>query len=260
MGNLKPEAICFFDMDGTLLNSDSEILPSSLEALEKLRSNNIVPIIATGRTLTEIDKNMEKAHISSAVAMNGQLALYKGEIVYQDTIEPEILRKLTKEAKSQNVEVCFYNANGIGTTAQTQTVKNHFTFLGEPMPIAYPDMFEKETVNMALLLLESGDEYFPARFPELQFVRNTPYSNDVLKKGGSKARGIKKLIEAMGYEGIPTFAFGDGNNDIEMFKVVDNAIAMENGVLGLKEHASYITDTNNHDGIAKALAHYKLIE
>lgn len=256
---MKPNAICFFDMDGTLLNSEAELLPSSMEALEKLRENNIVPIIATGRTLIEIDKNMAKTKIDSAVAMNGQLAFYKGEVVYQDKLEPELIARLTAEAKSQNVEVCFYNGERIGATAQNETVKKHFDYLGEPMPGVYPDMFAKETINMALLLLETGDEYFPSRFPELQFVRNTPFSNDVLRKGGSKARGIEKLIEVMGYEGIPTYAFGDGKNDMEMFQDVDYAVAMENAMPGLKEHASYITDTNNNDGIAKALAHYKLI-
>lgn len=43
-------------MDGTLLNSESKVLDSSLHALDKLRENNIVPVIATGRTLTEISR------------------------------------------------------------------------------------------------------------------------------------------------------------------------------------------------------------
>ncbi len=259
MDNLKPRGICFFDMDGTLLNSESKVLDSSLRALDKLRENNIIPVIATGRTLTEISHQMKITGIESAVMMNGQMVVFEGEKVYEDVLEEELLERLTQEAKSQNVEICYYNDKRIGASAITPVVKAHYDFLGEPTPVVQENMYKEETINMALLLLESGDEYFPERFKELQFVRNTPFSNDVLRKGGSKAVGIAKLLEVMGYQDVPTYAFGDGMNDLEMFGAVNYSVAMENAVPLLKEQATFITKDNNNDGIKLGLEKFGLI-
>lgn len=259
MDNLKPRGICFFDMDGTLLNSESKVLDSSLRALDKLRQNNIIPVIATGRTLTEISHQMNITGIESAVMMNGQMVVFEGEKVYEDVLEEELLERLTQEAKSQNVEICYYNDKRIGASAITPVVKAHYDFLGEPTPVVQENMYKEETINMALLLLESGDEYFPERFKELQFVRNTPFSNDVLRKGGSKAVGIAKLLEVMGYQDVPTYAFGDGMNDLEMFGAVNYSVAMENAVPLLKKQATFITKDNNNDGIKLGLEKFGLI-
>ncbi|MBC1744374.1 Cof-type HAD-IIB family hydrolase [Listeria seeligeri] len=256
---MKPRGICFFDMDGTLLNSESKVLDSSLRALDKLRENNIIPVIATGRTLTEISQQMNITGIESAVMMNGQMVVFEGEKVYEDVLEEELLERLTQEAKSQNVEICYYNDKRIGASAINPVVKAHYDFLGEPTPMIRENMYKEETINMALLLLESGDEYFPERFKELQFVRNTPFSNDVLRKGGSKAVGIAKLLEVMGYQDVPTYAFGDGMNDLEMFGAVNYSVAMENAVPLLKEQATFITKDNNNDGIKLGLEKFGLI-
>jgi Cof subfamily protein (haloacid dehalogenase superfamily) len=259
MKNVKPEAICFFDMDGTLLTKAAEVSEKSLEALKRLRANHIVPIIATGRTTPEIAAKMELTGIDSAIIMNGQAVIYEGKKVYEDILEPELMKRLTEEAKSQGVEACFYNDSKIRATSHNLLTKAHYDFLGEPMPVKDPTFFEKESINMALLLLESGDDYFKDRFPELQFVRNTPFSNDVLRKDGSKAKGIKKFLNVCGYEDVPTYAFGDGNNDLEMFQAVHYGIAMENAVPALKEHAHFVTDSHNDEGIFKGLKHMGLI-
>ena len=48
------KALAFFDLDGTLLDEHSQITPEISEAMHRLRQNDVLPIIATGRTETEI--------------------------------------------------------------------------------------------------------------------------------------------------------------------------------------------------------------
>ena len=43
-----------------------------------------------------------------------------------------------------------------------------------------------------------------------------------------------------------------------MFTEFENSYAMENAIPEIKEIAKYITDTNNNDGVAKAI--YKSLE
>lgn len=47
-----------------------------------------------------------------------------------------------------------------------------------------------------------------------------------------------------------TYAFGDGENDIEMFHLVGTSIAMGNADVEVKKHASTVTLTVDEDGIA----------
>lgn len=54
-------------------------------------------------------------------------------------------------------------------------------------------------------------------------------------------------------------AFGDSENDLEMLSGVGVGVAMGNGEDELKDQATHVTDTNNQNGIAKALSHYGLI-
>ncbi|MET1239649.1 HAD hydrolase family protein, partial [Enterococcus faecalis] len=47
----KMKAITFFDLDGTLLDGTSQITPEITAAVAALKDNQILPLIATGRTL-----------------------------------------------------------------------------------------------------------------------------------------------------------------------------------------------------------------
>ena len=50
-----------------------------------------------------------------------------------------------------------------------------------------------------------------------------------------------------------TYGFGDGNNDVPMFKVVKNKIAMGNAVDELKSKATFVTLDFKDGGILHAI-------
>jgi hydroxymethylpyrimidine pyrophosphatase-like HAD family hydrolase len=55
------------------------------------------------------------------------------------------------------------------------------------------------------------------------------------------------------------YAFGDGDNDVMMFKCVGTSVAMGNGSIKAKENASFITDDISDDGLYNALKKLNLI-
>ncbi len=59
---------------------------------------------------------------------------------------------------------------------------------------------------------------------------------------------------------IPSYAFGDQMNDLQMFAEVKFPIAMGNGVPEVKEKASFVTKSNINGGIVNGLRHYGLIK
>ncbi|MRG86779.1 Cof-type HAD-IIB family hydrolase [Salinibacillus xinjiangensis] len=251
--------IVFFDLDGTLLNATSDVDPDVIAVIEELKENGYEPVIATGRSVVEVEEVLEKTGIHSIISMNGQHGIFNGETLYQNKISIDILERLREMVMSRGEEIAFYNVNQIRVTGHNDIVQKAYEKIHSPVPPIDGDMLDKTNVNMALVLADTGDEEYKQAFPELSFIRNSPFSMDVIPKQGSKASGIKTFLEILQIKDIPTFAFGDGNNDMEMFELVDYGIAMGNAVEGLKEIASFVTDTNTNGGISKGLKYYNII-
>src|SRR5699024_222422 len=258
---MKPKALVFFDLDGTLLNDRSEVESEVKQALAQMKEKGAVPFIATGRSPVEIHEIAEEAGISSFVSLNGQFVQYEGKEVSRNRLPEQSIKKLKETADKEGIPTSFYSASDFYVTKMSETVVNAYKFIDEEPPGVDPDFYQKAEILMALVITEdnSKDSLYIEQFPEFSFYRNTPYSMDVITKGHSKATGIDELVRKMDLEGVPLYAFGDGSNDIEMFKHVDVAIAMENGIEEVKQAADYITKSNLDAGIIQGLKQYDLI-
>ena len=53
-------------------------------------------------------------------------------------------------------------------------------------------------------------------------------------------------------------ACGDGYNDLSMIRYAGLGVAMENGVLPVRNAADYITLSNNNDGVAHVVEKFML--
>lgn len=109
----KMKAITFFDLDGTLLDGKSQITPKITAAVAALKDNQILPLIATGRTLCEIQPIMKTSGIDSAIVMNGQFIHYEGKTIYSDEFTTEECVSLHEHVKQRGHELAFYNERRI---------------------------------------------------------------------------------------------------------------------------------------------------
>lgn len=101
--------------------------------------------------------------------------------------------------------------------------------------------------------------YYTAHLPNLDFVPFNANAFDVLTKNSSKAVGVRKLIEHLGYKIENTYAFGDGMNDIEMLQAVGTGIAMGNASDTVKNHADFVTLDVSENGLAHGFKMLSLI-
>lgn len=170
----KMKAITFFDLDGTLLDGTSQITPEITAAVAALKDNQILPLIATGRTLCEIQPIMKASGIDSAIVMNGQFIHYEGKTIYSDEFTTEECVSLHEHVKQRGHELAFYNERRIFCTGHTGTVKQAYDYIHSAVPEIDPTGYENDAVNMMLVLSQHGDddEYYYERFPELTFYRN----------------------------------------------------------------------------------------
>ena len=79
---------------------------------------------------------------------------------------------------------------------------------------------------------------------------------EIMPLEATKAHGIQTLKKMLSCDRI--VAFGDGLNDMDMFKIADECYAVSNAVDELKAIATGIIDSNNNDGVAKWLANHAI--
>lgn len=111
-------------------------------------------------------------------------------------------------------------------------------------------------VDFSELQKNIGDEFYIVGY-SFGNLGNT--SGEIAARGVNKASGIKEYLDCCGGDINDAFAFGDAENDVEMFKSVNTGIAMGNACDELKRLASYITADITDDGLYKAFAHFGLI-
>ena len=111
-----------------------------------------------------------------------------------------------------------------------------------------------------LLLLGDGEQVneFEKVIPEewrneFYVVRSQKYLIEVLTKGVNKAFGLEKLANKLGIQPSEIAAIGDAANDIEMLEYAGLAIAMGNASEEVKAIADIVTDTNENNGVIKAI-------
>ncbi|PWZ82702.1 Cof-type HAD-IIB family hydrolase, partial [Staphylococcus pseudintermedius] len=88
---------------------------------------------------------------------------------------------------------------------------------------------------------------------EVDMTTSKPFFLEFMSKGVSKGEAIKKLAERLDLDVNQMVAFGDSANDIEMFKVVGKAVAMNNASDEVKSYADMVTKSHDEDGIPYAL-------
>lgn len=258
------KGVVFFDLDGTLFDDDKHVSDRNLLALDLLRENDILPVIATGRNEFEIANLIKEGKFDSFMTANGSYVVFENKAIDVQEIPISVNKDLVDFASHFNEEVAFYNNVGCAVTGDNQLVTDNYKAL-RLEKIIDPDFYKENTINFSFVYTPVGEDDHQAKYEEifgstLTFYRNNPRGLDVVLKGVSKAGGITSLIQRAGLTGVPTYAFGDGNNDIPMFKKVDNPIAMVNGLSVAKQNAKYITkEDNNHSGIYYELRDLRLI-
>lgn len=255
------KAIVFFDLDGTLLNDRTQLDPEVIDAVQQLKANDVLPVIATGRNIFEIKTVLQQTQINTLVSANGAFIALNGKPVDVTVIPKDVIKRLTSLVKSHDDAFATLNNQTDRINRMNANVKKVYHYINSPIPIIDPTFWQLYPVHMMLIIAtnENDKDYTDQFKDELTFFRQTPYSIDVVGPGVSKKAGIKTLLSRPEFNGIPTYTFGDGNNDLPMFDVVDHSIAMANGLSPVKQAAEFVTTANVDHGIVNGLKHFELL-
>ena len=256
----------FFDIDGPRWNRECEILPSTVEAIRKLRDNGHLAFICSGRSRANI-KNEALLGIGfdGVVAACGTHVDFHKEKIFEKLLSTEQVTHILTIAKKHNMPVIFEGPEYLYTNPEDFLDDPYVIHLREEQgedlkeipddpALIVANKFSAETpgIDMAALEQDLGQEFDLV-------VHLSDKVFEVVPKGFSKATGIEKVCEKFGLTLNDTYAFGDSENDLEMLAIVGHGVAMGNGSDNAKAAADYITTGVDEDGIYNGLKHFGLI-
>ncbi|MGE6631231.1 Cof-type HAD-IIB family hydrolase [Bacillus sp. NPDC077027] len=247
--------VIFFDIDGTLYDHDKRIPNSTKQAVKILKEKGHHLFIASGRSPFLIAPILEELELDSFVAYNGQFVVYEGKVIYRNLIDQELIERIYEVAERRDHPLVF-----MGEKTMKASVLNH-PFIHEgigTLKTEHPEhdvsFFKENEIFQLLLFCKQEEEtQYEAFHDAIDLVRWHELATDILPKGGSKAEGVKHVIERLPFGVEDTVAFGDGLNDREMIEFVGTGVAMGNAVDELKELADFVTKSVDEDGILYAV-------
>ncbi|MBT2735007.1 Cof-type HAD-IIB family hydrolase [Bacillus sp. ISL-7] len=249
-------SIIFFDIDGTLLTHDKELPLSTKESIFKLKELGHEIAIATGRAPFMFEDLRKELDINTFVSYNGQYVVLKGEVLYKNPLKISSLEKLTEAALQNNHPVVFMDHEDMkANVPEHRYIKESIATLKiSRFPTHDPHYYKGRELFQTLLFCPEGEEkQYEQEFHDFDLVRWHPVSVDVVPKGGSKAKGIEKIVEILGIPKERQYAFGDGLNDMEMLSTIRNSVAMGNAEEKVKSVAKYVTTSVEENGIFQGL-------
>jgi Cof subfamily protein (haloacid dehalogenase superfamily) len=84
-----------------------------------------------------------------------------------------------------------------------------------------------------------------------RITRAIPFIFEAIPSGIGKSTAVVEVCNLLGIDPANAMAFGDGDNDVDMFKVVGHSVAMANGMSNARATARYLTSSNDEGGVGE---------
>lgn len=257
------------DMDGTLLNSKKELLEETKQYFKEFhtKGTETLLVLCTGRPETGIRPYLkdlgylEENHY--IISQNGA-NIYEsqtGKRVMDAFVDSAAIQKWIELGKKHGISVMgagvgyYYSFDEDPTEWMEFDVK---IVSGKLKRITTEESLSTDFYKLLLLGDEEQLNEFETFIPqewrdEFYVVRSQKYLVEVLTKGVNKAFGLEKLAKELNIQPSEIAAIGDAANDIEMLEYAGLAIAMGNASEEVKAISDIVTDTNENNGVIKAI-------
>ncbi|QAA34595.1 Cof-type HAD-IIB family hydrolase [Clostridium manihotivorum] len=263
------------DMDGTLLNNKKKISSYNKEMLQKAHDKGVHIVITTGRIFNNALHYSNLLGVKSPViATNGAIIREKdkGVVIYKNALSTETCLRLLELSQKSGVKMHFYTTDRIFASSRLHGVALKL-FMSLPLPkdlrlkIRYVGKKEEweEVFNHHKDEFVKCIVFSPSRstlknfrkelaaFDDISITSSGSNNVEILNKDVSKGKAVEVLANYYGISRDEIMCIGDNENDIPMIKYAGLGVAVSNGIKELKDVADYITDTNDRDGVGKAI-------
>jgi len=258
------------DLDGTLLTPEKNLSPFTIETIHALCAEGMIFSYATARSYYTAQRVTNGLSVEiPTINHNGAFVFENGtkRVLLSNAFPHEESEKLLDRLLSYGMAPIVYSLKD-GNDRFSYCADHctpwvqHFLDAHRDDPRANPvDSVEAlYDGDIFFILCPDEEERVSAMYAELSPIHQCIserelYSGDawleILPKEATKANAILKLKDILGCDRV--VCFGDGMNDLSMFRIADACYAMKNAVPALKEIATDVIGSNSEDGVAKWL-------
>ncbi len=259
---MKYKAI-FIDVDGTLLTDDLEILQGTKTILKKLHNAGVLICIVTARPPGASLPFYEQLGITGnpIICFNGALILKGESTVHQETIATSTTATIIEELEKFAINISLYQQHNWFTNIIDSWIEQEIEITGSVITeINFTNLVQAGFEPNKILCMgtpaaiDAAEQHLKTiGFPALNIHQSKPTYLEIINSKASKSKGIEKVISAYEINREDIIAIGDNFNDIDMLQFAGTSIAMGNAPEAVKKHATIVTESNNDEGIQKAL-------
>lgn len=260
------------DIDGTTLNSSGRLTERTKDALERAIKSGVYVVMATGRCFDALPEDiMAIPDMNYIVTSNGAMVkdLNTGEIILRNCLDPEVVVEAEKILRDcgQMVEIFIdgtayierslyeYIRDGGETYRHREYVMRTRNPVDDLMKHLLDNRDRIENINIFFNTQEAKAAMHPILM-QLENATVTSSLDNNWEIGGattSKANALAQLMDMLDVKKEEMMACGDSPNDIAMLKEAGISVAVGNAKEPVREMASFISASNNEDGVAIAI-------
>jgi Cof subfamily protein (haloacid dehalogenase superfamily) len=273
------------DMDGTLLNPQTNISKANVEAIRRLERAGIEFLICSGRDYQEAKAVMDACDITCSYICLSGAAVYSqdGELLNEIPLTSKNLVDIDRILTEQQADMDILTSYGRYTTATKERKLNElYSFLkkkftsaasiSKDLEAAVQMRMESTTFISSLKELPEDSDVFKicsngipvqkasdlkeifADYPDLAAASSFPDNIELTNQAAQKGTALKAYAERKGISLKDVMVLGDSDNDLSMFTPEFGwTVAMENAMSCIREAAKYHTKSNAEDGVAWAI-------
>lgn len=258
-------SIVFLDIDGTLLNSQHQVMPCTMNRLKALHEGGVPIILCSARPPLGVHL------VSGQMGLNGPMACYNGGLVFDEkgTIlrdvgihiqqALEFKRFVSERFPELVVSAYLYNVWMAENPQHPMVLREAEITQSTPLKGSL-EMLAGSTTHVHKLLcmgdpmrIRALQREVPKQFPELKALRSKPEYLEILSPESTKRSGTQVLLNHYGLEAKRAVAFGDSDVDVDMLQYCGLGVAMGNAPKSVKEAADFVTASNDQEGVYIAL-------
>lgn len=262
------------DMDGTLLREDKSISDRTKKAIQDAKDKGTTVVLATGRPIEGVNRTLEELNMFTdddyVLSYNGSLVqkTKNKEVISKVALKGEDYHYLKKLSDELGVNIhAFCEKKGLVTPKSSKYTEVEANINNIEINVLDIDETKNDDVIIKIMMIDEPEILGPAieKLPKEVYekytvVRSTPYFLEFLNKNANKGVGVELLAKHLGVKQEEIITLGDADNDLHMIEYAGLGIAMGNAFDSVKKIANYITDTNENDGVAKAIEKFVLEE
>lgn len=257
-----------FDMDGTLLNDDHDISAVTIRALNELRARGFNLVIATGRHYNDLRPYLHQlgGGIATITCNGATIHNADGELINRECLPLSVNQTLLPLGERGGLHLNMYTDSEWLVNSPCESMLNAHAqsqFFYRQIPL------QEMLTTPALKILFYGEnaklqqlktQILAALPAPIHLTFSDDYYLEAMPHNISKGHALKILLEKMALPLDQSIAFGDGFNDVEMFRTVTHPVVMDNASEKLKQlfpnalHAQ----ANDKDGVAAFLYEHVL--